>query len=204
MKFKKTFDFNHEWPLGKEDTEKDVTEHSVIFDNKSFPVIPYIWVREEIDSLKAKLIEKGDLVEGQLYSPDKFPVIFDSYDEMLKNCEMDFTLPESGTKIKWSVLSGEMQSKYANVDSSSVHINTPISMRNAKQLMNMPGTKEPVLTKLETGRQEWLDLEAIREEIKRVEGSVNTLLSIKHPEKNKETRIDLVTTVAFFVPSQAL
>lgn len=193
LNFKEKFEFTHEWPVTEDGQQKDVTPHSVII--KSFYTKPYIWVQKEIEELK----EKGEEFEYE------FPEMYQSYKEVLDlNLEQKIILEATGAEFFWEILTGNQENLFANVGKKQRHINLPIQMRKPRVLLKGKKGNKDQLTMYNTSKGDWMDLEQIRKEIRDKEGIIDTSLSIKHPTLEKVAQIDLIGTLAFFVPSQAI
>lgn len=202
LRHKPTFDFSYEWPL--QGTRKDVQQYSVEFNSTDFPCVPYLWVREKIEQLKAEAA--ANKVE---YTETKFPKLYESYSEMLAaHKEQTFVLPEDGTRLGWTLLTGEQESKFSKLDREQVNANTMISMRVPQVLLT---PKEGVSEAKQIGmgwmhsNADLLDIEAFRGEVRKVEGTINTTLVIQNQKDSTRTaRVELLATPDFFFPSQAI
>lgn len=202
LDYKKEFQFKFEFPLRQGGTEKQIFDFTVNFTHENFPVKPYHWVRTKIEELKKTA--KDDNVSFP--DPDghiiEFPVIYNSYKEMLdenKFCVID-RLPKSGLKLKWELLDGEIERQYADQLRNDMRINLMIDMRKPKFAF-LKEDKE-TYAMYETQKYHIMDLEEIRMDIQDKEGSVDTSLTIQHPDDpSRKERVDLVSLPVFFFPS---
>lgn len=204
LKFQEYFEFVYDWPI--EGQRKQLQQYSVAFNDEDFARKPYLWVAEKIAELQAAKQARGD------DSPapkgfNAFPVLYDSYSAMLeKHREQRYVLPESGQEIEWSLLTGEIEKKFSKVDADNLTSNTTLMMRSPKEVLRVQAEgEENKLTGWSPSRADILDVEGFRREIRRVEGHIDTMLTIQnHQDSSKVTRVDLVGTPDFFFPSQAL
>lgn len=193
LNFKENFEFTHEWAVDGDGQKKDVTPHSVVID--SFETIPYYWVKERIE----KLTESNEEFEKE------FPIVYTNYEEMLSNnLNQTTTLKSTGMVVSWDLLTGAQENLFAHFTKKQRHINLPIVMRNPRTVLKAKKGDGDQLVKYETSTGDFMDLEQIRGEIREKEGNIDTSLSIKHPELEKVAQIDLIGTLAFFVPSLAI
>lgn len=201
LRYQKFFNFSYEWPLRAGQTAKELEQHSVEFTEESFPKIPYLWVRERIALLKSEALEKQELYDGS-----KYPVIYTNYGEMLAvHKEQNFTLQESGLTIRWSLLTGEQENKFGKIDPEVVHSNTMLTMREPKIVLQNQVEKKETLTGWNHSAADLLDVEDFRTEIRNVEGSINSTITIQNKKDSSRTaRVELLATTDFFFPSQAI
>lgn len=197
LRFKPEFDFTYDWPLA--DNQKIKEEYSVIFTREYFKIQPYEWVRLHMEALKATAA-----AAGEPFDENVFPVMFENYSDVHALREITATLPESGARVKWMILNGELEEKAQHLPARNS--STIFHMREAKQILQLKdGGTEPVVTGLITSEMDLMDLEYMRKRIREIEGSVDTILTVsskKNPDK--QARIDLVGTPDFFFPSQAI
>lgn len=149
------------------------------------------------------LVETEDGVEWQAAE-------YQEYDDIKR--EFDFELPKSKKMVRIHLLDGKGEavgSKMKRVDMSS---HTQLLIRNPQYLVEKEsGNIIPM--KIETrdlDRMSIKDLEAIRTNIKNLEGQVDTEIMFEHPEaetkqgKEKDVVVDLLGEIAFFFPSEAI
>jgi hypothetical protein len=224
LKFQESFDFKYDWPLDSGSKEKEVQEYSVKFTPEYFPCIPYKWVKERMKEIKRPALGEGeepereragtstamiDDFEVEVAEPEveegEFPVMYSSYDEMLKkHGERELVLPESGEKITYKLLTVESEKKWMNISQDSISANTAIMMRAPKSTYISKNTGGPVTTVWDIKEADAIDIEYVRRDQKAMEGTVDTFLTIQHQtDKMRSVRVDLITITDFFFPSQA-
>lgn len=204
LDYQKEFKFNFEWPLQKGAKDKDLQSYVVNFDSKNFPVVPYKWMREELAQRK----KDGDEVvyDGHTIA---FPKLYESYTAMLADhryAEMD--LPDTKIHLRYELMNGTIESKYAGVDMTEMDANSTFEMHRCTYFEQDKDSADPKKGKwimVETDELDLIFIEVIRLHIKDTEGRVDTMLAIQHQRNPaRETRVDLIGLVAFFFPSQAI
>ncbi len=196
LRYQKLFKFNFEWPLRKGSKEKEVVPYEVKFTPENFPVTPYLWVREEIERLKAE--NKDYKADGHV---DLFPVLFTSYQQMLTEKRIvKGKFPDTDQAYQWHLLDGEAEKRYAKVE---MVINNTLDMRKVQLPFGDGATKDKLMM-YDTERADIMELEHLRMEVRSVEGTVDTFLTIQHPDNIRSQRVDLVSLPVFFFPSQAI
>lgn len=207
LNYQKEFEFVYEWPLRASSKDREKKEYSINFTHENFPVKPYAWVRNKIEELRTKQESEKETVltyDGHIVD---FPQLYDSYEEMLATNKLfKGKLPVSGSEFEFELLDGIIESAWAKVERKSYHANTPIIMRRTKQAF-IKGTAErkSVNVSFDTDEADLMDVEHVRTCIREVEGMVDTMLAIQHPEDaSREARVDLVALPAFFFPSLAM
>jgi hypothetical protein len=195
LEFQESFDFMYTWPIDKTTVVKHMEPYSVKFNDKDFKRIPYAWVADEL----ARLAAAGTPFDG---GPFTFPELYSSYSAMLvANSEQHYAMPKSGEVVQWELLTGEQEKKFGKLSKADVDSNTMLAMRVPKLVL---GDADKTLTSWSPQRAVIMDTEGFRKEIRRVEGLIDTVLSISNEKDGREARIDLVTTPDFFFPSQAI
>lgn len=199
--YKPSFDFRYDWPLRVGSMEKEVVDYSVTLNHKNFPVVPYIWMR---DFIKKKAIDNPD------YNPDghleAFPVIYEDYDTMLsENTLVTGTFPKSGLDYQWEVLNGLTENNFSAAMNDDLRVNLMLEMRKPKwKFVDATDRKKDAWVMFETKKSHIIDLEHLRNQIKEVEGTVDTSLAIQHPtDMTRRDRVNLVSLPVFFFPSLA-
>lgn len=196
LRYKETFDFNYEWPL--KNGMKETQECSVIFDRETFKPTPYIWVRKAMEELSEDQIE--ELNNTKMY----YPELYTSYEEMLAdNLEREFFTDE-GVRVLWNCCTGKQEEAFSEVEKKLRDVNLPIRMRNPKKmLVSKDNSTVPIKWDFES--ESLYDVENFRKEMRSVEGYIDTVLTIQHETDNtRQQRVDLVSTIDFFFPSQAI
>ena len=204
LNYKKTFDFKYEWALGAGAVDKDVQDYSVNLTPENFPVTPYWWVSDKIEE------EKKD--DPNYVIPDghdvSFPIMYESYEDMLsehQEVEGEF---EDGTRYKWKMMDGNIEKNMSKL--KKININTPIAQRSPKYLFGNASSEnekggsdiQQVWTILNIEDADVSDLEVLRKDIKDKEGDVDTSLTIQNAKNaSKQITVDLIQIPAFFFPS---
>lgn len=156
----------------------------------------------ELLKLQSQPVPDGHLVD--------FPVLYDDYNKMLsERLKVEGTFPECGLNYQFELLNGEIEKKWAKVlaDEDNIVVNQMIEMRKPVSLMPSKTGSSMIPMKFEPGSKnaDMMDCEHIRRHFKDVEGTIDTSFVIKsHTDSNKKVRVDLISLVDFFFPSQAL
>lgn len=194
LRYKEEFNFSYEWPIkgGKKETH----DYSVIFTRDSFTFDPYKWVKNHMDKMSDE--------EKELMS-DHYPEMYDSYSDMLsENLEQDYET-EDGLLIKWNCSTGKQEEKFNGVSKSLRDINLPIRMREPKEMRAKSDGSGVVPMKWNFDDEGIYEVEKFRKTMRETEGYIDTYLTIEHQEDpSKQARVDLVATIDFFFPSQAI
>lgn len=168
---------------------------------------------------KIQLEQEIDLSEGFNEVPLKVPskndngsmVILEApykeYSEIQRR--FDLILPKSGKKISIGLLDGTGESIGINTPKNKRSSHTAIMMRIPKEYSTTK-SGEPIEIQLDLDNLPIKDIEYIRASIKEMEGSIDTEYMFEHPDADnmpqgqKEIVVDLVSTLAFFFPSEAI
>lgn len=194
---KPTFVFDYEFPVKNGVKHKERFE--VEFNDEAFPTRPAKWVTDfeiETEEQKAKQI------------PGEFPVVYDTYDEMLENhYEKYYTLPQCKVEVFWHLATGEDEDKlskiagYQNTSNTQFHMRTP--KYNDPELSKEKG--KPVIQAVPLHNLCNEDIEALRRDIMETEGSVDSMCVVQSTKDSSlVTQLDLLQTPAFFFASLAL
>lgn len=214
LEYQEEFNFKFEWPLEEGKREKEMQEYTVTFDHDNFPVVPYIWmqtaIKKEAEKRKQEIqVSAFDFneEEPEPYNPDghlvPYPILFANYEAMVRECKEISLKFDDGREFKWEVLDGKTAAIWAPVIKKSFRINMMIEMRKVK--MKFDTGKSIQFMDFETATADIRDLEMIRQNIRLVEGTVDTSLTIQHQtDRTRTNRVDLITLPVFFFPSQAL
>ncbi|RUP38222.1 MAG: hypothetical protein EKK63_12645 [Acinetobacter sp.] len=207
----KEFRFEYEFPTQGGKKMKDA--YKVNFTKDDFPVTPYKWVRTAIE--KKYMEERGIESEKDLTDTDKtailneeLPVLFTSYEEMLKEHKMqELELPECKVRVKYQLLDGVRELEFIKtLKKDTISSHTYLSQRKPKYL-------DP--EKLKAEKEVWLDvpfgelgipdIEALRKHMKDTEANVETTVVVQYKDNPAiQAQVDLVSTPAFFFPSLAV
>ena len=197
LRYKEEFNFNYEWPItgGKKENQA----YSVVFSRESFDIIPFSWTRKFIESLSEEELKELEK------SKKHYPEIYNDYEDMLRaNLEQTF-ITEEGLQIRWKLLDCLQETKFQDVSSSLKDVNLPILMRDPKVVLKSATDSKETLTSWDIRRADIIDIEAFRTEMRNVEGFIDTFLTIQNQTNaSKNARVDLLGTVDFFFPSQAI
>lgn len=145
---------------------------------------------------------KKVLEDGTLGDAD-----YTEYSEVQK--EVFMTLPRSGEKIRFTMLDGRGEEIGSATNKNKRSSHTVIAMRNPVYFKE-GSNKKMIPIKLNLDNLAYKDIEALRSKIKEVEGKVDTEIMFEHPEAQykaadeKEVVVDVLGTVAFFFPSEAI
>lgn len=196
-----TFDFapmfEFTWEYTTESGEKAEKKIDIPLNEEgTFPTKPVMIRNEagELIELSKAIREENGLADDEPYE----------YDEVTKRKAVHFILPRSKEPVRWEMLDGrkeDMASKIKKIERSSHSV---LKVRN---LVRFDG-ETPIQLHLDSCSL--LDIEAIRTNMKEVEGKVDTEISFLHPEEelksasDKNVVIDVLGTIAFFFPSEAI
>lgn len=148
--------------------------------------------------------------ENTLGTDEETPKLIDAEYAEYSDVEREHycTLPKCGELIRFIHLDGKGTSILQATDKKNRNSSTPILMRNPVYFKQGDNTKVPIQLNLK--RLHLKDIEFLRKEIKLVEGSVDTEISFEHPEAEnrpageRDVVLDVLGTVAFFFPSEAI
>lgn len=131
---------------------------------------------------------------------------YDEYDNIQRNYTI--ILPKSKKEVRWTLLDGVGEAAAMATSKADRSSHTAIAIRNPVEFHQ--GEVDRVPIKLDLDRLPLKDVEALRNHIKEVEGSVDTEIMFVHPEaetkpkEEKEIIVDVLGVVAFFFPSEAI
>jgi hypothetical protein len=195
LRYMEVFSFTYDWAItgGKKQSQ----EFDVTFNRDSFSIIPYVWVSDHIKTL--------DKEEQELLLSEKtfYPEMYESYDEMLNEQKQRVFKTDEGEVIVWQVCDGLQEAIFSKVSKSLMDANLHIKMRKPKVAIN--GVISNAIVDWNYKEAEIFDTENFRREMRKTEGLIDTMLTIKNDENpNLESRVDLISTIDFFFPSQAI
>lgn len=204
------FVFDYEFPVDKTGNRRK-QRYEVIFDKKDFPTRPYSWV---LDVMAKEYIEKNgitsdtledEVVEDLCKNVELFPVIYDSYQEMLSIHKYQKTkLEDSNVEVSWQLLDGKYEKVYS-INNSSKRATSHTQLLLRKPTYN-DGTfkEEQKLPDLPLDRLSYDDIEQLREEILKREANIETSVVIQYKEDASSiVQLNLISVPAFFFPSLA-
>lgn len=183
MDFDPVFKFTYDYVSVADNAKK---QHELEIDlSENFPAKP--------------LMVEGE--DGKLKIAD-----YEEYDEIER--KVVFKLPKSGKEITWSLLDGAGEAIGMNTAKADRSSHTAIKMRNPVEMVKTENDTVPVQLNLDNLGLK--DIEALRGNIKSIEGNVDTEIFFTHPEaelkpKNeKDVIVDVLSVLAFFFPSEAI
>jgi len=124
------------------------------------------------------------------------------YGEIQK--EVIITLPKSGREVRFTMQDGKGSNVGVLTPKADRSSHTPIKMRRPVYFEdNKKGSKVPI--QLDLDALNIKDIEFLRKTIKDYEGNVDTELMLENPEVGeKELIVDVLGSIAFFFPSEAI
>lgn len=201
----KSFIFDYEFPT--QGGKKLKQRYTVDFLKDDFPCTPYGWVKEEMirNYKEVNGITKAltDDEENEAIA-EPFPVMFEDYADIIALSEVVTELPECGMDIKWNMLNGKEEVKYAKLlQVANITSHTQIEMRRPQfqntELEGNPYQRVP-LDDLSLN-----DIEALRKDIMAKEGNVDSYVVVQYKnDASIQSQVDLVSTPAFFFSSLAI
>lgn len=200
--YQELFNFNYEWPLQKGAKDKEVHEYSVRFNHENFPVTPYRWMAEYLADKKKK--DNDDTVyDGHV---NQFPILFESYDALIeKHCEIEGTFSGTEVRFKYNLLTGEIEARHSGKSDDQFDVNTALEIRHPQYWGEANNQSKGTWFDFDVKETDLIWVEYLRKHLRVEEGRVNTTITIEHQtNKSREATVDLVSTPAFFFPSQAI
>lgn len=183
MDFDPLFKFTFDYLSSTGEKEKAPLEIDL---SEGFKAKPYMVIHPE----------SGELVAAS----------YESYDEIKRTIEI--TLPKSGQKVKFDLLDGEAEVRAQKIKKADRNSHSAILIRKPRYMHNNGSSEVEMGLRLDDLSIK--DIEYLRTQIKAFEGKVDTEAMIEHPEaetktgKDKEVIVDLLSTLAFFFPSEAI
>lgn len=183
LDFEIEFDFNYEY-ISEIENEKKV-EPLTLDISSGFNEVPL------------KVLIDSEVVEAP----------YKEYSDI--NTKQTITLPKSGKKVTFSLLNGVGEKIAMKTPKKERSSHTAIMMRRPTE-EHIGGKGDSVQIQLNLDDLGLKDIEFLRASIKEAEGSIDTEYMFEHPEaelkpqEEKEVVIDLINTMAFFFPSQAI
>ena len=143
---------------------------------------------------------EGNEVVGFKESTYKFS--FTEYSDVLSAKKVRVNLPKSGKVAEYTLLDGFGESRIPK-NEEDLSANTPLLMRNVCIIEKKEsGAEMPIQADLRALPIK--DLEAIRASIRENEAKIDTEVRFTHPATGKPVVVDMLNTIAFFFPSQAI
>lgn len=196
LDFMEKFEFSYSWPIGDKG-EKVESNHTVSFNDVTFPLVPYKWVRDKMEVYELEALQEGYDYKAEI------PVLYNSYSEMLEeNSKREF-IDKSGRKFEYKMSDGHSERKLSKISESDLDINTPLSILSFNQLLTQTTGEKNKVVKLpyDVGNFGMIDISKLRDHVADYEGSYDTSLTIKHPNNDsKTTSVDLIGLKDFYFP----
>ncbi len=202
MDFDPTFDFA--WEYKTEAGEKAEHRLSIPLGDGSFPSKPVMILNK--DGLIVEDEETPEYVTLECYLKKLLNKEELEYSDILAYKNVEIILPRSKERVRFTMLDAEGELLLTKIPKSDRSTHTPIRIR--KPVKFDEETNTPIQLNLD--RLAYKDIEFLREEIKKVEGNVDTEVMFEHPESHlkapseKDVIVDLLGTTAFFFPSGAI
>lgn len=163
--------------------------------NQSYQVI--VDLSEPLKLKRITVIEDGKVVEKK----------FKEYSEVIK--EHKLILPRSQKEVTFCISDGRSDKYAMGMSKKDRSSHTPIAIRFPKEYVESKnGNKVPI--NLDLDKLSLKDIEYLRATIKEIEPFVDTTITFEHPDSelksatDKNIKIDLLSVVAFFYPSEAI
>jgi|AntAceMinimDraft_11_1070367.scaffolds.fasta_scaffold01765_14 hypothetical protein len=128
------------------------------------------------------------------------PANYSEYEEIEKDILIE--LPRSKKKVRFTLLDGSGEKIGVSTSKTKRSSHTPIKMRNPVYFEQ--GKKDVIPVSLNLDNLGIKDIEFLRKKIKEFEGRVDTEIMFDHPVEDKQEILDVISTVAFFFPSEAI
>lgn len=122
------------------------------------------------------------------------------------------TLPRTGLLVEFTLLDGKGEQRGANTKKKARSSHTLIAMRNPVYFEDKVDGKSKIGVSLveRLSKLPIMDIEALRDAIKKYEGEVKTEITFEHPDADnkpaseKRVKMDVLNTIVFFFPSGAI
>lgn len=135
---------------------------------------------------------------------DAVDMEFEDYNDVLKHKKIGITLP-SGLAVEFTMLDGKGEIIASSTKKAERSSHTLIKMRRPVKFHQKEGGSATVPVQLNLDSLSIRDIEFLRAKIREYEGEVDTEMMFEHPEiEGKNEVIDLLSTTAFFFPSEAI
>lgn len=130
---------------------------------------------------------------------------FGTYDEVIKYLDHIVTFPRSGKQVRWSLVTGRGEAAASAVAEEEIDSNTMLSAHLPVEMVKTD--KDVIPVKIDATREHIMDLDALRNDIFKFEGFLDTAVEFQHPEADylpaskKKVHMNLLAIAAFFFPS---
>lgn len=125
------------------------------------------------------------------------PILCSEYSEVLEKREQSYILPKSGKEVFFKMLDGDAEKRFKGIEENKVSRLTEIELRNPEYKMDN-GLK----ARLDLGKVRSTDIEALRLEISKYEGDIDSIVEFENPHDiGKIVRFDFTTVGDFLFPA---
>lgn len=202
--FQKEFEFH--WDYKSSDGAKKTHKLSIPLEDANFPTKPVMCYNPNFTEGSEDEKCSKELITLEEFLKDTLGVEALEYEHVLKAKKVEIILPRSEERVTYTMLDGDGEEIGSKIKKSERSTHTPIRMRKPVRFDAETGT--PIQLNLD--KLAYLDIEHLRKSIKEVEGNVDTEIMFEHPEaeqkqaNEKDVIVDLLSTTAFFFPSEAI
>jgi hypothetical protein len=125
------------------------------------------------------------------------PIKCSEYSEVLALRQQSYILPKLGKEVFFDMLDGYAEKRFKGIDENKVSRLTEIELRNPQYKMD-----NGLMARLDLGRLRSTDIEALRLEISKYEGDIDSIVEFENPhEIGKTVRFDFTTVSDFLFPA---
>lgn len=190
MDFEKAFQFT--WEYTDDQGMKQDHKLEIPLDEGNFPWKPVMAFNKEgeLVTMKEAIVDAGEDLE---------------YDSVLSRKAVEIILPRAEMRVRYTMLDGEREAQASKIKKNDRSSHSVLKVRTP---VRFGEGDTPIQINLDT--LAYKDIEYLRSDIKKMEGSVDTEIRFEHPEADskppseKDVVVDLLGTIAFFFPSEAI
>jgi hypothetical protein len=125
------------------------------------------------------------------------PLLCAEYSEVLEKREQSYILPKSGKEVFFRMLDGNAEKRMKDIDENKLSRITDIALRIPEYKM-----ENGLRARLDLMKARSTDIEALRIEIKKYEGDIDTVVEFDNPHDiGKIVRFDFTTVSDFLFPA---
>lgn len=150
-------------------------------------------------------IPKGNFPQHPVKKLDEenklVPANYKEYSEVVK--DIFIVLPRSNKKVRFTMLDGSGEKIGMSVAKNKRSSHTHLKMRNPVYFTEGKDNKE-IPVSLDLDSLSIKDIEFLRSKIKEFEGRVDTEILFEDPNTGQDKILDVVSSMAFFFPSEAI
>lgn len=190
LDFAPTFDFDYEY---EEDGDTKKFPLSIPLKRKVVTLVPSEENPEEMVEV---------VTEEVGFSETPYPFQVQNYSEVDALKTVFLELPRSKKRARFTLLDGYGEARTEKIKSEDISSSTTFLIRDVRTMEPTDKGEVPIVVRAKD--LHILDGEAIRKAIKQNEGNVDTEVRFEHPVTGKPVIVDMLQTVAFFFPSQAI